>query len=434
MSTQPMERAPAGAPPAQEPESEVRRKARLAKAAARRLALLSTERKDAALRAIAAELEAKADEIIAANGKDLENARQKGVSAALLDRLALTRERIQGIAAGVREVAELPDPVGETVRAWRRPNGLEISQVRVPLGVVGIIYEARPNVTADAAALCLKSGNAALLRGSSEALESNKAIAAAIQDALEQSGLPREAVQLIEDTDRSAAQEMMRLNGLIDVLIPRGGAGLIQAVVQNATVPVIETGVGNCHIYVHADADLDKAEAIVINAKTRRCSVCNAVETLLVDAKVAEAFLPRIGRALEEAGVEIRGCERTRRWIPQAKPAVEEDWYAEYLALILAVKVVDGIDEAIDHIERYGSHHSDAIVTENYSVARRFTREVDSAAVYVNASTYFTDGNQFGFGAEIGISTQKLHARGPMGLTELTSTKYVIHGDGQIRV
>src|SRR5690606_18905419 len=263
---------------------------------------------------------------------------------------------------------ELPDPVGETVRAWRRPNGLEISQVRVPLGVVGIIYEARPNVTADAAALCLKSGNAALLRGSSEALESNKAIAAAIQDALEQSGLPREAVQLIEDTDRSAAQEMMRLNGLIDVLIPRGGAGLIQAVVQNATVPVIETGVGNCHIYVHADADLDKAEAIVINAKTRRCSVCNAVETLLVDSKVAE--------------VDGRRCERARRWLPQAKPAVEEDWYAEYLALILAVKVVDGIDEAIDHIERYGSHHSDAIVTENYSVARRFTREVDSAAVY----------------------------------------------------
>jgi len=423
----------AGAPMAQESESEVRRKAKRAKAAARILAQLSTGQKDAALLRIADQLEVRADEIVQANLKDLEGAKARGVSGALMDRLALTHERIRKIAAGVREVADLPDPVGETVRAWRRPNGLEISQVRVPLGVVGIIYEARPNVTVDAAALCLKSGNAALLRGSSDALNSNIAITAVIQEALEEAGLPREAVQLIEDTDRSAAQEMMRLNGLIDVLIPRGGAGLIQAVVQNATVPVIETGVGNCHVYVHADADLDKAEAIVINAKTRRCSVCCAMETLLVDAAVADRFLPRIGRALKEAGVEIRGCERTRALIPDAKPAVEDDWYCEYLALILAVKVVEGLEAAIDHIERYGSHHSDAIVTENYSAARRFVREVDSAAVYVNASTYFTDGNQFGFGAEIGISTQKLHARGPMGLPELTSTKYVVYGDGQIR-
>ena len=345
----------------------------------------------------------------------------------------MTEERIAQIAQGVREVVDLPDPVGETIRSYRRPNGLDIAQVRVPLGVVGIIYEARPNVTVDAAALCLKSGNAALLRGSSDALHSNVAIAAVIQEALVESGLPKEAVQLVEDTDRAAAMEMMRLNGLIDVLIPRGGTGLIQAVVQNATVPVIETGAGNCHVYVDADADLDKAEAIVVNAKTRRCSVCCAMETLLVHEKVAAEFLPRVTRALREAGVEIRGCERTLALIPDAAPAVEDDWFCEYLALVLAVKVVDSIDEAIDHIEAYGTHHSDAIVTENYTAARRFVREVDSAAVYVNASTYFTDGNQFGFGAEIGISTQKLHARGPMGLPELTSTKFVIHGDGQIR-
>jgi len=415
-------------------ESEVRKKARLAKAAARTLAKLSTQEKDAALLLMAEKLEAGAEAIVEANQKDVAYAKERGMSSALIDRLTLTVERVRQIAKGVREVVDLPDPVGETVRAYRRPNGLEIAQVRVPLGVVGIIYEARPNVTADAAALCLKSGNAALLRGSSDALHSNVAITERIQEALVEAGLPREAVQLIEDTDRAAAQEMMRLNGLIDVLIPRGGAGLIKAVVENATVPVIETGIGVCHIYVDADADFDKAEAIVINAKTRRCSVCNAVETLLVHEKIAAEFLPRIGEALKSAGVEIRACEKTLRWIPSAKPAVEEDWYAEYLDLVLAVKVVGSLDEAIDHIETYGSHHSDAIVTENYSAARKFTREVDSAAVYVNASTYFTDGNQFGFGAEIGISTQKLHARGPMGLSELTSTKYVILGDGHIRV
>ena len=415
-------------------ESEVRKKARLAKAAAWTLAKLSTQEKDAALLLMAEKLEAGAEAIVEANQKDLAYAKERGMSSAFIDRLTLTVERVRQIAKGVREVVDLPDPVGETVRAYRRPNGLEIAQVRVPLGVVGIIYEARPNVTADAAALCLKSGNAALLRGSSDALHSNVAITERIQEALVEAGLPREAVQLIEDTDRAAAQEMMRLNGLIDVLIPRGGAGLIKAVVENATVPVIETGIGVCHIYVDADADFDKAEAIVINAKTRRVLGVQRCGNPAGARENRGGVSPRIGEALKSAGVEIRACEKTLRWIPSAKPAVEEDWYAEYLDLVLAVKVVGSLDEAIDHIETYGSHHSDAIVTENYSAARRFTREVDSAAVYVNASTYFTDGNQFGFGAEIGISTQKLHARGPMGLPELTSTKYVILGDGHIRV
>ena len=413
--------------------SEVVQKARAAKRAARRLAVASTKQKNEALAEMALSLEAHEAAILDANRKDLERAAASGSSQARLDRLKLTSERLRAIAASVREVIDLDDPVGRTVRAWRQPNGLEIAQVRVPLGVVGIIYEARPNVTVDAAALCLKAGNAALLRGSSDALESNKAIAAALQEAIVKAGLPEASVQLIEDTGRAAAQEMMTLNGLIDVLIPRGGAGLIEAVVKNATVPVIETGVGNCHVYVRKDADLDKAERIVINAKTKRPSVCCAMETLLVDEGVAAEFLPRIGRALKAAGVEIRGCDRTRRYIEDAVPATEEDWRTEYLDLILAVKVVDGLDEAIDHIETYGSHHSDAIVTESYSDARRFVNEVDSAAVYVNASTYFTDGGQFGFGAEIGISTQKLHARGPMGLPELTSTKYIVYGDGHIR-
>ena len=413
--------------------AEVRAKAARAKQAARKLAILSTKVKNEALLALADALLAREDEILEANAKDLAAARERGVGAALLDRLKLTPERVKKMAQGVREVVDLPDPVGEVVRAWRRPNGLEIAQVRVPLGVVGIIYEARPNVTVDASALCLKAGNAVVLRGGSEAIHSNKAIVAIVQEVLQGAGLPEGSVELIENTDRAAAREMMRLNGLIDVLIPRGGAGLIQTVVQNATVPVIETGVGNCHVYVDKDADLEKAVAIVVNSKVARCSVCNAMETLLVHEAVAEAFLPRIAAEFAKAGVEIRGCERTLQLIPGAKPATEEDWSTEYLDLIAAVRVVKDLDEAIDHIERYGSHHSDAIVTENYTAARRFTREVDSAAVYVNASTYFTDGGQFGFGAEIGISTQKLHARGPMGLVELTSTKYVVHGDGQIR-
>ncbi len=414
-------------------QGEARAKAARAKQAARKLAVLSTQVKNEALSALADALLAREGEILEANAMDIAQARERGIGAALLDRLKLTPERVKKMAQGVREVVDLPDPVGEVVRAWRRPNGLEIAQVRVPLGVVGIIYEARPNVTVDASALCLKAGNAVVLRGGSEAIHSNKAIVAIVQEVLQGAGLPEGSVELIENTDRAAAREMMRLNGLIDVLIPRGGAGLIQTVVQNATVPVIETGVGNCHVYVDKDADLEKAVAIVVNSKVARCSVCNAMETLLVHEAVAEAFLPRIAREFAEAGVEIRGCERTLQLVPGAKPATEEDWSTEYLDLIAAVRVVNDLDEAIDHIERYSTRHSDAIVTENYSAARRFTREIDSAAVYVNASTYFTDGGQFGFGAEIGISTQKLHARGPMGLVELTSTKYVVHGDGQIR-
>lgn len=414
-------------------ESSVRACAKAAKKAARRMALLSTEEKNRALLEIADALEAEVDAIVSANQKDLEAGKERGISSALMDRLTLTPERVRKIASDVREVVELADPVGQAVRAWRQPNGLEISQVRVPLGVVGIIYEARPNVTVDASALCIKSGNAALLRGSSDAIHSNKAITAVVQGALERAGLPKEAVTLIEDTDRAAAQEMMRLNGLIDVLIPRGGMGLIQAVVRNATVPVIETGAGNCHVYVDKDADLEKAERVVFNAKLGRPSVCCAMETLLVHKDVADNILPQVGKALEEAGVTIRGCDRVQALLPNAQPATEEDWGEEYLDLTLAARIVDSLDEAIDHIADYGTHHSDGIVTENYTAARRFTQEVDSAAVYVNASTYFTDGNQFGFGAEIGISTQKLHARGPMGLTELTSSKYVVHGEGHIR-
>ena len=413
--------------------SEVVVKAKAAKAAARRLALLSRREKDRALEAMAAALEAESERILAANAEDVAQAQQAGAPAARIDRLRLTPERIRAIAAGVREVVDLDDPVGRVVRAWRQPNGLEIAQVRVPLGVVGIIYEARPNVTADAAALCLKSGNAVLLRGSSDAIRSNIAIADVLRRAQLEAGLPEGALELIHDTRREAAQEMMRLNGLIDVLIPRGGAGLIRAVVENATVPVIETGAGNCHVYVDRDADLDKALAIVVNAKTQRPSVCCAAESLLVHSEIAASFLPRAAQALTSKGVTLRGCERTRALLPGIEPATEEDWACEYLDLILAVRIVDSVDEAIDHIETYGTHHSDAIVSENYSTVRRFLREVDSAAVYANASTYFTDGNQFGFGAEIGISTQKLHARGPMGLPELTSTKYIIYGDGHIR-
>ncbi len=413
--------------------SEPVSKARMAKRAARGLALLSRGEKDEALTRMADALIHHADVILEANAKDVEGAEKSGAPSARIDRLRLTRQRIETIADGVREIVELDDPIGRVDRAWRQPNGLEISQVRVPLGVIGIIYEARPNVTADAAALCLKSGNAAILRGSSDAIHSNKAIASVLQQAQSEAGLPEGSLVLIEDTRRETAQEMMRLNGLIDVLIPRGGAGLIQAVVQHATVPVIETGVGNCHVYVDRDADLEKALSIIVNAKTQRPSVCCAAESLLVHQEVAEAFLPRAAQALAAAGVALRGCERTRALVPTAEPATEDDWLCEYLDLILAVRVVDSLDDAIEHIDRYGSHHSDAIVSENYTSVRRFTREVDSAAVYANASTYFTDGNQFGFGAEIGISTQKLHVRGPMGLPELTTTKYVVFGEGHIR-
>ena len=404
-----------------------------AKEAARFLMLASTDQKNRALVAMAEALVERSREILAANQKDMEEGRQKGLSNTLLDRLMLNPNRVQEMAEGLKAVAALPDPIGETVEMYRRPNGLEIGKVRVPLGVVGIIYEARPNVTADAAGLCLKTGNAIILRGGSEAFNSNLAITRVLSAAASGVGIHPGAIQLVDTTDREAANIMMRMNRYIDVLIPRGGASLIQTVVNQATVPVIETGVGNCHTFVDQDADLDMALSIAINAKCQRPSVCNAMETLLVHEAVAEQFLPRLAAAMRERRVELRGCEVFRKIDPDVVSAVEEDWETEFLDLILAVKVVKDIDEAMDHISRYGSGHSEAIVTSSYERARRFLAGVDAAAVFVNASTRFTDGFQFGLGAEIGISTQKLHARGPMGLKELTSTKFIIYGNGQIR-
>ncbi|MBE3588340.1 MAG: glutamate-5-semialdehyde dehydrogenase [Thermoanaerobacteraceae bacterium] len=414
-------------------EQEVREKAARAREAARRLAYLSTGVKDRALLSMADSLVKSRDAIMEANEVDVRAGREKGLSRALIDRLLLTPERIEDMAEGLRTVAALPDPVGEVEAMWLRPNGLQVGRMRVPLGVIGMIYEARPNVTVDAAGLCLKAGNAVLLRGGSEAINSNRAIAAIIASAAERAGIPAGAIQLIENTDREAVNVMLKLNDLLDVLIPRGGAGLIRTVVQNATVPVIETGVGNCHVYVDEDADLKMARDIVINAKCQRPGVCNAMETLLVHGAVARELLPGLLDDLKEAGVEVRGCEKTREIVSWATPATEEDWATEYLDLILAVKVVESMEEAMDHIYRYGTRHSEAIVTRDYARARRFLQEVDAAAVYVNASTRFTDGYQYGFGAEIGISTQKLHARGPMGLRELTTYKYIVFGDGQIR-
>ncbi|OAT85618.1 glutamate-5-semialdehyde dehydrogenase [Desulfotomaculum copahuensis] len=414
-------------------EQEVREKAQNAREAARRLASLSTEVKDRALLAMADSLIKSTGAILGANEEDVRAGRDKGLSRSLIDRLLLTPERIEDMAAGLRAVAALPDPVGETEHAWQRPNGLQIGRRRVPLGVVGMIYEARPNVTVDAAGLCLKAGNAVVLRGGSEAINSNRTIAAIIALAAEKAGIPKGAISMIENTDREAVNVMLKLNGLLDVLIPRGGAGLIRMVVQNATVPVIETGVGNCHVYVDEGADLEMARAIVINAKCQRPGVCNAMETLLVHRSAAGELLPGLLEKLKEAGVEVRGCAATRELVSWVTPAAEEDWATEYLDLILAVRVVDSLDEAMDHIYRYGTRHSEAIVTGDYARAQRFLREVDAAAVYVNASTRFTDGYQYGFGAEIGISTQKLHARGPMGLKELTTYKYVVYGEGQIR-
>ncbi len=412
---------------------QITEQAQAARRAAMVLAQASTAVKNQALSAMADALVADRKQILEANAEDIRRARERGLSEAMVERLMLNEKRIAAMAEGIRQVTALPDPVGEIVEGWKRPNGLEIQKVRVPLGVIAIIYESRPNVTADAAALCIKSGNAVILRGGSEAFGSNGAITASLVRAIESAGLPAECVQMVQTTDREAATHLMRLNGLIDCIIPRGGAGLIQTVMQTATVPVIETGVGNCHTYVHEDADLQMASEVAFNAKVQRCSVCNAMETLLVHSAVAEAFLPAFAQRLKEAGVEIRGCERTRQLVPWAVPATEDDWYTEYLALILAVKVVDSLDEAIAHINHYGSRHSEAIITRSLEAARRFTREVDAACVYVNASTRFTDGFEFGFGAEIGISTQKLHARGPMGLRELTTTKYVVYGDGQVR-
>ncbi|MBJ8346818.1 glutamate-5-semialdehyde dehydrogenase [Antrihabitans sp. YC2-6] len=401
--------------------------ARRARVASRVLALLTTAEKNRALHAAADAVLAAADTILEANSADIDNAREGGTGESLLDRLRLTSARIDGIAAGLRQVAGLPDPVGDVVRGSTLPNGLEIRQVRVPLGVVGMVYEARPNVTVDAFGLALKSGNAALLRGSSSAALSNQALVTVLRDSLTASGLPADSVQLLPSADRSSVTHLIQARGLVDVVIPRGGAGLINAVVRDATVPTIETGTGNCHVYVHAAADLDMAEKILINSKTRRTSVCNAAETVLIDDAIATTAVPKLIEALEKHGVTIHGD------LPGLIPANEDDWSNEYLSLDVALKVVDDLDAAVAHIDRYGTGHTDAIVTADLAAAREFTARVDSAAVMVNASTAFTDGEQFGFGAEIGISTQKLHARGPMGLPELTSTKWIVWGDGQTR-
>lgn len=389
--------------------------------------------KEAALLHAAHALWSRREEILAANAQDLEAGKGAGLSQALLDRLALTEGRIQDMKTAVEEVAKAADPVGRVLSGETRPNGLRIEKVAVPLGVIGIIYEARPNVTSDAAALCLKAGNAVILRGGKEAIRSNKAVAGVLRDALEEAGLPADCVQLVEDTSRQSAQELMGLTQYLDVLIPRGGAGLIRSVKENARVPVIETGVGNCHVYVDASADLDMAAEIIYNAKCSRPSVCNAIETILVHQDAAKAALPKIKARLDEKQVELRGCDRARAILPGITPAVEEDWATEYLDYILAVKVVDSLEEALGHIARYSTGHSECIVTQDYTAAQRFLNEVDAAAVYVNASTRFTDGGQFGLGAEIGISTQKLHARGPMGLEQLVSYKFLIRGSGQVR-
>lgn len=404
-----------------------------AKEAARVLSVAG-EKKNTALKKIAVALLENSESIRTENDKDIENGKAAGLTKSLLDRLRLTPERVEGMANGVLEVASLPDPIGTVLSGSTLKNGLEVTKVRVPLGVIGIIFEARPNVTADAAALCLKSGNAVILRGGKEAINSNRRIAQVMRDAIKEAGLPQDCIQLVQDTTRQSSVEMMGLTDYLDVLIPRGGAGLIKAVVENAHVPVIETGVGNCHVYVDKSADLEMAANIIYNAKTSRPSVCNAIETILVHKDIAEKALPKIKARLDEKQVELRGCERTIKILPDSVvPATEDDWYKEYLDFILAVKVVDSMDEAIDHIAKYSSGHSECIVTSDYHAAREFTARVDSAAVYVNSSTRFTDGGEFGLGAEIGISTQKLHARGPMGLNELTSMKYIIKGDGQIR-
>ena len=397
------------------------------------LGILGTEEKNRGLRAVADALVSGQDGILAANEKDMEKARENGMSQGLLDRLKLTPARIEGMAEGLRQVADLEDPVGEVISMKQRPNGLMIGQKRVPLGVIGMIYEARPNVTADAFGLCFKSGNAVILKGGSDAIYSNLAIVEQIRKGLSDAGLPEDAVLLIADTSRAVTRDFMKLNEYVDVLIPRGGAGLIKTVVENSTIPVIETGTGNCHIYVDETADLSMAADIVFNAKTQRIGVCNACESLVVHKNAAEKFLPVIRERLAQKHVEIRGDKRACAIEPSFAEASEEDWGKEYLDYILSCRIVDSLDEAIRHINRYSTGHSEAIVTKDYESAQRFLNEIDSAAVYVNASTRFTDGFEFGFGAEIGISTQKLHARGPMGLKELTTTKYIIYGNGQVR-
>lgn len=411
----------------------VKAKAQAAKQAAAKLAVTSTAVKNAALLAMAAALEAQQSEILAANERDMTAAAAKGMKSSMLDRLKLTAERISGMADGLRQVAGLADPVGNVIDGKTLPNGLHITKIRVPLGVIGIIYEARPNVTADAAGLCLKSGNAVILKGGSEAMESNKTVAAILAQAAEGAGIPAGSIQFIDTSDRQAVQDLIHMNSLVDVVIPRGGAGLIQAVVRNASVPVIETGAGVCHTYVDKDADVEMAMKIAFNAKVQRPSVCNAMESLLVHKDIADKFLPMMLMMYNSSAVEIRGDEAVQEYSGQVHPATEEDWSTEYGDLRLSVKIVDSIEEAMAHIAKYGTGHSECIVTDNYQAAQLFQYTVDAAAVYVNASTRFTDGNEFGFGAEIGISTQKLHARGPMALPELTSTKYLINGNGQVR-
>lgn len=401
--------------------------------AKQKLQCLTTEQKNQGLTCVAKVLTERQEDILKANARDYEIAREGGMAEGLLDRLKLTPDRIEAMAEGLRQIEALPDPVGEIMESFERPNGLHIDKVRVPMGVIGIIYEARPNVTADAFGLCFKTGNAVILKGGKDAFYSNQAITEVIRGALEKIQIPADAIQLIENNDREVTTAFMQLKQYVDVLIPRGGAGLIRAVVENSTIPVIETGTGNCHIFVDEDADLDKAIPIIINAKTQRIGVCNACESLLVHEKIADSFLPKLGRALQEKQVEIRGDEKVTELIPGSLQATEEDYGREYLDYIISMKTVSSVEEAIDHINRYNTRHSDAILTENEEHMKQFLQGVDSACVYVNASTRFTDGFEFGFGAEIGISTQKLHARGPMGLKELTTYKYWIHGNGQIR-
>lgn len=406
---------------------------RKAQIVSRKLGILGVEEKNRGLLAAAQALLDGQKEILAANQEDMERAKTQGMSQGLLDRLQLTPKRIEGMAGGLRQVAALDDPVGEVLSMKQRPNGLMIGQKRVPLGVIGIIYEARPNVTADAFGLCFKTGNAVILKGGSDALSSNQAVVACLKRGLSAAGLPEDAVQLITSTDRETTQALMKMNQYVDVLIPRGGAGLIKAVVENSTIPVIETGTGNCHIYVDKTADFSMALDIIFNAKTQRIGACNACESLVVHQSIAGEFLPLLKKRLEEKQVEIRGDERACKIEPEFTKAEEDDWGREYLDYILSCKIVDSLDDAIEHINRYNTKHSEAIITKDYANAQRFLAEIDAAAVYVNASTRFTDGEEFGFGAEIGISTQKLHARGPMGLKELTTTKYIIYGNGQVR-
>ncbi len=414
-------------------QQHVREKAQAAKRASYKLSTLSTQIKNDALCGMAQAIEQHAELIQLENAKDLKAGKKKGLSSAMLDRLTLTGKRIADMATGLRDVAALPDPVGAIERMVRRPNGLQIGKMRVPIGVIGFIYESRPNVTADSTALCLKSGNAILLRGGSEAIHSNLCLAKLLSDAAQSAGVPEGAIALIETTDRAAVTEMLHAQGLVDLIIPRGGKGLIRAVVENSLIPVIKHYEGVCHVYVDEEADLDMAEKIVFNAKVQRPGVCNALETLLIHSEVADILIPGLFGQFVEAGVELRGCARTRQIAPEIKAATEEDWRTEYLDLILSVKIVDSLEEAMEHINTYGSAHTDAIVTENYFKARTFVGGVDSSSVMVNASTRFSDGGEYGLGAEIGISTDKLHARGPMGLEELTTYKWVVYGDGQIR-